>query len=115
MDRMEEDEGQGGFAKLMAVVKDETSRGGRTVLLTHGGDAISPSLLSGFDNGAHIIDLINQTPTAIFVPGHHEFDLGPEVATERFGEATFPIVASNVLEDGEQLGRAHVRTPVPNT
>src|SRR3546814_3871024 len=56
MDRMEEDEGQGGFAKLMAVVKDETATGGRTVLLTHGGDAISPSLLSGFDNGAHIID-----------------------------------------------------------
>lgn len=100
MDRMEAENGRGGFAKLMAVLKDEVSRGDRTVLLTHGGDAISPSLLSGFDHGAHIIDLINETPTAIFVPGNHEFDFGPEVAKQRLSEAKFPVVASNVLENG---------------
>jgi len=47
---------RGGFARLAAVVKAERAKGGH-VMLAHGGDTLSPSLMSGFDNGAHIITL----------------------------------------------------------
>ena len=41
---------RGGFARLAAVVKGERGKGGN-VLYVHAGDAISPSLMSGFDQG----------------------------------------------------------------
>ena len=94
-DRYEEDDGRGGFARLWSVLEDEGASE-PNVLFVHAGDAISPSLLSGFDNGAHMIALLNELPLAAFALGNHEFDFGPEVAAERVAEAAFPIVNSNV-------------------
>ena len=42
---------RGGFARLAAVVKAERAKGGH-VLFAHGGDTLSPSLMSGVDQGA---------------------------------------------------------------
>lgn len=97
IDRMEEENGRGGFARLAAVVKAERARGG-PVFFVHSGDTISPSLLSGIDRGAHIIDILNHMGVDVMVPGNHEFDFGPEVFRERLAEATFPIVSSNIIE-----------------
>jgi 2',3'-cyclic-nucleotide 2'-phosphodiesterase (5'-nucleotidase family) len=92
---MEEEDGRGGFARLAAVVKAERAKGGQ-VFFIHSGDTISPSLLSGIDKGAHIIDILNHMEVDAMVPGNHEFDFGPEVFRERMAEATFPIVSSNI-------------------
>ena len=97
IDRMEEEDGRGGFARLAAVVKAERARGGPTFFV-HSGDTISPSLLSGNDRGVHIIDILNHMGVDAMVPGNHEFDFGPEVFRARIAEATFPIVSSNILE-----------------
>lgn len=96
IDRMEEDDGRGGFARLARVVAAERAKGGN-VLFVHAGDTISPSLLSGIDKGAHIIDILNQMGVDVMVPGNHEFDFGPEVFQQRISEATFPIVSSNIV------------------
>src|SRR3954466_15401872 len=48
---------RGGFARLAAVVKAERAKAraaGGHVILAHGGDTLSPSLMSGIDKGAHI-------------------------------------------------------------
>jgi 2',3'-cyclic-nucleotide 2'-phosphodiesterase (5'-nucleotidase family) len=95
IDQMEEDDGRGGFAKLAAAVAAERAKG--TVIFVHAGDSISPSLLSGIDKGAHIIDILNHMDVDVMVPGNHEFDFGPEVFQQRLSEATFPIVASNIV------------------
>jgi len=95
IDRMEEHDGRGGFARLAAVVKAERAKGG-PVFFVHSGDTISPSLLSGIDHGAHVIDILNHMEVDAFVPGNHEFDFGPEVFHERMAEANFPIVSSNI-------------------
>ena len=58
IDQMSEVRGAGGTARLAAVVKGERARA-EHVLVTHGGDMISPSLLSGFDKGAHMVELMN--------------------------------------------------------
>jgi 2',3'-cyclic-nucleotide 2'-phosphodiesterase (5'-nucleotidase family) len=49
--KMSDDKGRGGFAKLAAVVKAERARG-VPMLFCHAGDTFSPSLMSGFDQGA---------------------------------------------------------------
>jgi len=95
IDRMEEEDGRGGFARLAAAVAAERAKG--TVIFIHAGDTLSPSLLSGIDKGAHIVDILNHMDIDVMVPGNHEFDFGPEVFQQRLSEATFPIVASNIV------------------
>ena len=103
LDRMEEDEGKGGVARLASVV-EEVRAGNPHVLVTHGGDSISPSLLSGFDQGAHMIDLLNTIGIDAMAVGNHEFDFGPDVLAERIAEARFPLLSSNAMEaDGSPI------------
>lgn len=101
-DRIQESEGRGGYARLMAMLEREDAAAPE-VLVVHAGDAFSPSLLSGFDKGAHMVDLLNQVPLDVFAMGNHEFDFGPDVTRQRLAEAKFPVVNSNVTEPGGQL------------
>jgi 2',3'-cyclic-nucleotide 2'-phosphodiesterase (5'-nucleotidase family) len=94
---------RGGFARLAAVIKAERARAretGRTVIVAHGGDTLSPSIMSGFDRGAHIIALLNMIKPDIFAPGNHEFDFGKAIFLERMRDADFPVYAAN-LRDGD--------------
>src|SRR5207237_8517231 len=45
---------RGGFARLAAIIKAERAKGGH-VIFAHGGDTISPSLVSGTHRRAHIL------------------------------------------------------------
>jgi len=98
---------RGGFARLAAVVKAERARAATTgghVIFAHGGDTLSPSLLSGIDRGAHIITLTNLVPPDIFAPGNHEFDFGKAIFLQRMAEAKFPRYAANLRgADGQPL------------
>lgn len=92
---------RGGFARLAAVVKAERERArnsGAQVIVAHGGDTLSPSILSGLDRGAHIVALTNLLAPDIFVPGNHEFDFGKAVFLERMREATFPLYGANLRD-----------------
>ena len=97
LDRLDGSGDRGGVARLAAVVRDVRANA-EHVLVTHGGDAISPSLLSSFDQGAHMIDLFNQVGFDAMVLGNHEFDFTPAVTVARIAEAGFPILASNAIE-----------------
>jgi 5'-nucleotidase / UDP-sugar diphosphatase len=98
---------RGGFARLAAVVKAErakASAAGGHVILAHGGDTLSPSLMSGIDKGAHIIALTNLVQPDIFAPGNHEFDFGKSIFLQRMAEAKFPLYAANLRgSDGAPL------------
>ncbi len=74
---------------LAAVVKAERAKGGH-VIFAHAGDTISPSLMSGFDRGAHIIALTNMIAPDIFVPGNHEFDFGKARLSQRMARGDLP-------------------------
>jgi 2',3'-cyclic-nucleotide 2'-phosphodiesterase (5'-nucleotidase family) len=94
---------RGGFARLAAVVKAERAKGGH-VIVAHGGDTLSPSVMSGLDRGAHIVALTNMIAPDIFVPGNHEFDFGKAIFLERMAEAKFPLFAANLrAADGSML------------
>ncbi|CEJ09852.1 Trifunctional nucleotide phosphoesterase protein YfkN precursor [bacterium YEK0313] len=101
--KMGEENGRGGFARLNAVVKAERARG-VPMLYVHAGDMFSPSLMSGFDQGAHTVELVNLAPPDVFVPGNHEFDFGPEAYAARRREAKFAYFAANMRDaDGAPL------------
>lgn len=93
--KMEAESGRGGMARIAAVLKAEKARHSN-VLIVHAGDTISPSLMSGFDKGAHIVDLFNMTPLDVFVPGNHEFDFGPDVFLKRMAEFKARVLAANL-------------------
>jgi 5'-nucleotidase/UDP-sugar diphosphatase len=97
--QMNEVDGRGGLPRLATVVKAERARS-PNVIFAHAGDTISPSLMSGFDQGAHMIALFNALPPDVFAPGNHEFDFGREIYLRRMGEARFPVLAAN-LRDGD--------------
>src|SRR3954465_5402438 len=94
---------RGGFARLAAIVKAERAKAaseGRHVIVAHGGDPLSPSVMSGLDRGAHIVALTNMIAPDIFVPGNHEFDFGKTVFLERMAEARFPLYGANLRDAG---------------
>src|SRR3954453_5857244 len=94
---------RGGFARLAAVVKAERAKGGHGNF-AHGGDTLSPSLMSGIDHGAHIMTLTNLLKPDVFVPGNHEFDFGKATFLQRMAEANFPLYAANLRgADGQKL------------
>ncbi|WP_375460421.1 bifunctional metallophosphatase/5'-nucleotidase [uncultured Enterovirga sp.] len=101
--KMGETKGRGGFPRLAAIVKAERARGVPT-LFCHAGDTFSPSLMSGFDQGEHIVALTNLIEPDVFVPGNHEFDFGKDAYFKRMGEARFPFLGANVsLADGSPV------------
>jgi len=103
LDRMEDDDGRGGVAKLAGLIAEEKASN-PNVIVTNGGDAISPSLMSAFDQGAHMIDLYNSVGFDVMVLGNHEFDFGPEILKERIAEANFPMLGGNAIDsDGEPV------------
>ncbi|MGH6793773.1 MAG: metallophosphoesterase, partial [Methylocella sp.] len=100
--RIEENrDGRGGMARCAAVVKAAREKAfaeDRRLVCVHAGDTLSPSLLSSFDQGAHMIDLFNVVGLEVFVPGNHEFDFGKDIYVERMGAARFPILAANLRD-----------------
>jgi len=102
IDRIEDSKGRGGLARLMTLVSRERAAAEHSVF-THGGDTISPSLLAGFDKGAHMIDLFNEAELDLMVLGNHEFDFGPEVTRQRVAEARFPVLAANAVDTSGTL------------
>lgn len=91
---------RGGFGRLASIVRAEKAKGGKVVYV-HAGDTISPSLMSGFDKGAHIVDVLNVVPPDVFVPGNHEFDFGPEVFRARMAELKSPAKLAANLRDAD--------------
>jgi 5'-nucleotidase/UDP-sugar diphosphatase len=96
---MEGNWGRGGMAAVSGLVEDLYGSSD-LVVLTHGGGAISPSILSYFDRGRHMIDFLNRSGVTVMGLSHNEFDFGPEVLEERIAEAKFPILGSNLRVPG---------------
>ncbi len=102
--KMNEDKGRGGYPRLAAIIKAERAAG-PNVIVVHAGDALSPCLLCGFDQGSHVIDITNRIAPDIFVPGNHEYDFGRETYIKRMADAKYPILAANLRgPQGQKLG-----------
>lgn len=94
---------RGGFARVNAIARAERAKGGN-LIYAHAGDFLSPSLLSGFDKGEHVVELTNVVAPDIVVPGNHEFDHGKDVFLKRMGELNSTILSANLRQaDGNKV------------
>jgi len=92
-----------GYARVNAVALAERAANPNTLYLMDG-DMLSPSLLSGFDQGQNTIDLTNLVPFDLAVPGNHEFDFGPENFFEKMAASNYPWAAINITNaDGSAI------------
>lgn len=94
-------ESAGKVASVIAAEKGAAEAEGASVLVTYGGDMISPSLMSGIDKGAHMIELAEMVGIQYGTLGNHEFDLGDDVLKARVAESDFAWISSNVTLDGQ--------------
>ena len=114
-DQMAGIKGAGGAAKIAAVVAEERARAaaeGGLAVVTFGGDMISPSVLSGIDEGAHMIDLANAVGFDVAVLGNHEFDFGPQVLQQRLAESKTVWLAGNVSVAGGSFPGSRATTVI---
>jgi 2',3'-cyclic-nucleotide 2'-phosphodiesterase (5'-nucleotidase family) len=94
---------RGGFARLAAIARAERAKG-VPLIYAHAGDMFSPSLMSGFDQGQHTVELLNVVPPDVFVPGNHEFDFGKDNYFKLTKAAKYPTLAANMrAADGAML------------
>lgn len=92
-----ETQGRGGLARLAGLIRRERADG-RTVLALHGGQTLAPSALAFYDQGAHIIDLLNGVGIDAMAAMNREFHHGDDRLMTRAFEAGFPIVSTNALD-----------------
>jgi len=89
----------GGLARLAAVVRQERERADRTVFLLHGGQTLAPSVLSFYDRGAHMVDLLNGLEPDMMAALNRDFHHGEDALMARAFEAGFPIVSSTAVDN----------------
>lgn len=109
--KMNEQAGRGGYPRLAAIVKSERAANTNTIVI-HAGDAFSPCLLCGIDQGAHVVDITNRLAPDIFVPGNHEFDFGRDNYLKRMAAAKFPVLAGNLRGTDGKVIAGHADTRI---
>ena len=98
----------GGVARVASVVRRERARG-QSMLVTLGGDFLSPSALSTarVDGqplaGRQAVSALNLLGVDWAVFGNHEFDLNEEQFRARLSEIKFGLVSSNVTDNNGRL------------
>ena len=79
----------------IAALKKSIEDTGRDVLLVDAGDHIQGTAYGSMDDGATIIELMNEAGYDLATPGNHEFDYGMARAKAVLREADFPYVSCN--------------------
>jgi 2',3'-cyclic-nucleotide 2'-phosphodiesterase (5'-nucleotidase family) len=117
-----------GYTQLATLIKQERLHNPTRTLLLNSGDTIQGDAMSyyfktaptGFtSDGTPIVDPALRMQPAIkvfnsmgydaMVLGNHEFNFGSDIFTSVLGQATFPLLQANVIDDGTYgLDEAHI-------
>ena len=82
----------------IAALKKSIEDTGRDVLLVDAGDHIQGTAYGSMDDGATIIELMNEAGYDLATPGNHEFDYGMDRAKELMRDADFPYLSCNWVD-----------------
>ena len=82
----------------IAALKKSIEDTGRDVLLVDAGDHIQGTAYGSMDDGATIIELMNEAGYDLATPGNHEFDYGMARAKAVLREADFPYISCNWVD-----------------
>ncbi|WP_457577075.1 bifunctional metallophosphatase/5'-nucleotidase [Desulfomarina sp.] len=97
MAEIKQDNRPNNLPKLSAFLND-LRKNNEHVLFFHGGAALSPSILSSFDRGAHMVTLLNALEPDLFAVAKNEFTFKEDELTLRTTEANFPFINSNLID-----------------
>jgi len=92
---IDQQDGHGGFPKLMTLLKQERAVNPNAIT-TFGGDLFSPSVMSGLTKGSQMVELMDAIGLDYAVPGNHEFDFGPEVFEQNIKASKAVWLAANL-------------------
>ncbi|MEO1368446.1 MAG: 5'-nucleotidase C-terminal domain-containing protein, partial [Acidobacteriota bacterium] len=90
----------GGGSALLAAVEAQRQTAPDATVLFDAGDSMQGTAISNLTFGRATIDVLNLLGVEAGVVGNHGFDWGVDVLVERMGQASFPILAANVVEKG---------------
>jgi 2',3'-cyclic-nucleotide 2'-phosphodiesterase (5'-nucleotidase family) len=76
------------------IVREENPGG---VLWLDAGDAMQGTLISNYFDGASTIDFFNAAGVDAMAVGNHEFDWGQEILQDRYDQANFPFLGTNIF------------------
>ena len=88
---------RGGYAQLASLLEIQRKKTPPTFFI-FGGASLFPSILSSFDHGAHIIDLLNSLEPDAMAASNGDFAFSEDELSLRTYEAAFPVVQSNIVE-----------------
>ena len=89
-------EGEGGLANLATLLRTKRAEG--NTLFLHGGASLAAGVLSTFDKGAHMIDLLNELQPEMMAVTKRDLGFGKDELTLRSYEARFPFVSANTID-----------------
>lgn len=93
--------GVGGAAMLMTALQEARVQAKNSFTIVSG-DFLSPSLVSEFTKGSHMIKLFNAMHVDMVALGNHEFDFGISILRKRMCESKFAWINSNILESNKK-------------
>lgn len=91
------DKDQGGHAHLQTFLKKVRSANKR-VLFIHGGDTLSPGILSTIDQGGHIISILNSLEPDVMAVSKSDLAHHEDALSLRSFEAAFPLINCNLYD-----------------
>ena len=97
----------GGASRLKGVINKLEAEGKKPVV-TFGGDAYNPSLMSTVTRGKQMVGVLSAIGVQVACVGNHDLDFGVENMRHLNHECGFPWLMANVIakHDGKPLGEA---------
>jgi 2',3'-cyclic-nucleotide 2'-phosphodiesterase (5'-nucleotidase family) len=91
-----------GLAKFATVIETEKAKN-ENILVLDAGDTFHGTTFATLEEGASVVEVMNQLGYDAMVPGNHDFNYGYERLLELAEMANFPIICSNVVNDEGEL------------
>lgn len=92
----------GGLGRLAgAVARHRKAAGDGNVLLLDAGDLLGDSMIADLTEGKAMVEALNHLGYDALAVGNHEPDFGTAVLRQRMRDATFSVIAANLIERKE--------------
>ena len=105
----------GGMAQLAGQIAAFRARAPQRTLLIDAGDAWQGTFISNANRGEAVTRAMSLMKYDAMAVGNHDFDWGQDILTQRAKEASFPFLATNVVETATGKLPAYLKPYVVKT
>jgi 5'-nucleotidase/UDP-sugar diphosphatase len=87
----------GGLGRLAGAI-EEARKGAKDAILLDAGDLLGDSMIADLTEGKAMVEALNHLRYDAMSIGNHEPDFGTDVLRQRIKDATFTVLAANLIE-----------------